>query len=122
MDLIETQRMRSPSNKNAEKSTKRIAILPLMTVWLRVRVLPGPPRFTLRVTRSAATPDRTQLLRRRVAKLPVSRNTALGLTESFTFRPPERCRRLIGDRPKCAPNFSTSFAAWLAILINGFWR
>jgi hypothetical protein len=43
MDLIEMQRTRSPSNKNAEKSTKRTVILPLITVWLQVRVLPGPP-------------------------------------------------------------------------------
>jgi hypothetical protein len=29
--------------QNAAKSTKLIDILPLITVWLQVRVLPGPP-------------------------------------------------------------------------------
>src|SRR5262249_41625543 len=43
MDLIEMQRTRSRSNKNAEKSTKLIDSPPLITVWLQVRVLPGPP-------------------------------------------------------------------------------
>jgi hypothetical protein len=42
-NLIRTQRTRSKSNKNAAKSTKLIDILPLITVWLQVRVLPGPP-------------------------------------------------------------------------------
>jgi hypothetical protein len=34
-----------PSNaiENAAKSTKLIDIPPLITVWLQVRVLPGPP-------------------------------------------------------------------------------
>jgi hypothetical protein len=44
-DLIKTQRTRSNSNENAAKSTKLIHILPLITVWLQVRVLPGPPAF-----------------------------------------------------------------------------
>jgi len=39
-NLIRTQRTRSKSNKNAAKSTKLIDILPLITVWLQVRVLP----------------------------------------------------------------------------------
>jgi hypothetical protein len=36
-----------PSNaiENAAKSTKLIDIPPLITVWLQVRVLPGPPAF-----------------------------------------------------------------------------
>jgi hypothetical protein len=44
-NLIRTQRTRSKSNKNAAKSRKLIDILPLITVWLQVRVLPGPPAF-----------------------------------------------------------------------------
>ncbi|WP_334501272.1 hypothetical protein [Bradyrhizobium sp. AZCC 1678] len=31
--------------RNPAKSTKLIDILPLITVWLQVRVLPGPPAF-----------------------------------------------------------------------------
>jgi hypothetical protein len=34
---------RSGADENAAKSTKLIDILPLITVWLQVRVLPGPP-------------------------------------------------------------------------------
>jgi hypothetical protein len=37
------QRTRSKSNKTAAKSTNVIHILPLITVWLQVRVLSGPP-------------------------------------------------------------------------------
>jgi hypothetical protein len=44
-NLIRTQRTRSKSNKYAAKSTELIDILPLITVWLQVRVLPGPPAF-----------------------------------------------------------------------------
>jgi hypothetical protein len=50
-DLAKTQRTRSNSNENAAKSTKLIIIPSLITVWLQVRVLPGPPRFALRATR-----------------------------------------------------------------------
>jgi hypothetical protein len=39
----ETQRTRTKSNKNEGISTDLIDILPLITVWLQVRVLPGPP-------------------------------------------------------------------------------
>ena len=53
-NLIETQRTRSRSNKSTVKSTKLIDILPLITVWLQVRVLPGPPRFALRASRGTA--------------------------------------------------------------------
>jgi hypothetical protein len=42
-DLIKTQRTRSNAHETAVKSTKLIDILPLITVWLQVRVLPGPP-------------------------------------------------------------------------------
>jgi hypothetical protein len=42
-NLIRTQRTRSKLNKNAVKSTKLTDLLPLITVWLQVRVLPGPP-------------------------------------------------------------------------------
>jgi hypothetical protein len=38
------KRTRSKSNENQVKSTKLIDILPLITVWLQVRVLPGPPQ------------------------------------------------------------------------------
>jgi hypothetical protein len=44
-NLIRTQRTRSKSNKNAAKSTKPIDIQPHITVWLQVRVLPGPPEI-----------------------------------------------------------------------------
>jgi hypothetical protein len=42
-NLSRTQRKRSKSNKTAAKSTKRIDILPLITVWLQVRALRGAP-------------------------------------------------------------------------------
>src|SRR6185437_9429478 len=45
-NLNEPPQTRSKPNENAEKSTKAINILPLITVWLQVRVLPGPPRKT----------------------------------------------------------------------------
>jgi hypothetical protein len=41
--LIETQQARLESNKTKGKSIRPIVILPLITVWLQVRVLPGPP-------------------------------------------------------------------------------
>jgi hypothetical protein len=44
-DLIKAQRTRTKSNENTAKSTKLIDILPLITVWLQVRVLPGQPAF-----------------------------------------------------------------------------
>jgi hypothetical protein len=43
-DLIKPQQTRSKSNGNPAKSTNLIDIRPLITVWLHVRVLPGPPR------------------------------------------------------------------------------
>jgi len=45
--LTETQQTRSNSSKTAGRSTKPIFILPLITVWLQVRVLPGPPMKTI---------------------------------------------------------------------------
>jgi hypothetical protein len=42
-NLNKPEQTRSKPNKNAGKSTKLIDILPLITVWLQVRVLPGPP-------------------------------------------------------------------------------
>jgi hypothetical protein len=42
--LIKTQRTRSKANKAAANSTKLIDFPPLITVWLQVRVLPGPPK------------------------------------------------------------------------------
>jgi hypothetical protein len=41
--LAKTQRARSTSDENAGKSLKLTFTLPLITVWLQVRVLPGPP-------------------------------------------------------------------------------
>jgi hypothetical protein len=41
-DLIKTQRTRSDAVENAAKSTKPTVILPLITVWLQVRVLSEP--------------------------------------------------------------------------------
>jgi hypothetical protein len=44
------QRTRSNSNEKTAKSTNLIDIPPLITVWLQVRVLPGPPhQFSARV-------------------------------------------------------------------------
>src|SRR4051794_22350598 len=43
--LNETQQTRSKSNETKAKSTKLFNIPPLITVWLQVRVLPGPPAF-----------------------------------------------------------------------------
>jgi hypothetical protein len=40
-----TQQTRSEANKNEARSTELIDIQPLITVWLQVRVLPGPPAF-----------------------------------------------------------------------------
>jgi hypothetical protein len=60
--LIKTQRTRSNSNENVAKSTKLTDILPLITVWLQVRVLPGPPKksdayqIQFRVTTPATPP------------------------------------------------------------------
>jgi hypothetical protein len=42
-DLAKAQRTRSISDENATNSTKPNFILPLITVWLQVRDLPGPP-------------------------------------------------------------------------------
>jgi hypothetical protein len=42
-DLNETQQTRSKTNKSTANPTKLTAILSLITVWLQVRVLPGPP-------------------------------------------------------------------------------
>src|ERR1700754_5193290 len=42
-DANETQRTRPKSSKTAGKSTDLIDSPPLITVWLQVRVLPGPP-------------------------------------------------------------------------------
>ncbi|MEH2507119.1 MULTISPECIES: hypothetical protein [unclassified Bradyrhizobium] len=36
---------RSNATETAAKTTKPIVIPPLITVWLQVRVLPGPPAF-----------------------------------------------------------------------------
>jgi predicted dienelactone hydrolase len=35
--------------ENARKSTKPIVVLPLITVWLQIRVLPGPPFLLERI-------------------------------------------------------------------------
>jgi hypothetical protein len=43
-DLAKTQRTPSNSNENAAKSTKLTIIPSLITVWLQLRVLPGPPK------------------------------------------------------------------------------
>jgi hypothetical protein len=63
-DLIKTQRTRSNSNENAAKSTKLIHILPLITVWLQVRVLPGPPmkRWLIRFSRTVGVPHQKRLV------------------------------------------------------------
>ncbi|MBI5321858.1 hypothetical protein [Bradyrhizobium sp.] len=41
--LNKPEQTRSKSNETAAKSTNLIDIPPLITVWLQVRVLPGPP-------------------------------------------------------------------------------
>src|SRR6266702_1316589 len=53
-DLIKKQRMRSNADETAVKSTKLIDILPLITVWLQVRVTPGPPAFAREASEAAA--------------------------------------------------------------------
>jgi len=53
--LTETRRTQTNPTGNPVKSTKAIDSLPLITVWLQVRVLPGPPRFALWASRGAAT-------------------------------------------------------------------
>jgi hypothetical protein len=55
-NLIGTQRTQSNSNENPAKSTKPIDILPLITVWLQVRVLPGPPVFAREASFGSASP------------------------------------------------------------------
>ncbi|MGY4629828.1 hypothetical protein ACVWY3_007584 [Bradyrhizobium sp. USDA 4486] len=42
--LNEMRRTRSNSNENTRKSAIAIIVPPLITVWLQVRVLPGPPK------------------------------------------------------------------------------
>src|SRR5262245_18105227 len=42
-DFNKAQRTRSKPNENTAKSTKLSDAPPLITVWLQVRVLPGPP-------------------------------------------------------------------------------
>ena len=42
-DLFKTRRTQSNLNENAAKSTIASFIPSLITVWLQVRVLPGPP-------------------------------------------------------------------------------
>ena len=44
---IESPRMRLNPNENAAKSTKAIDILPLITVWLQVRLLSEPTTKTI---------------------------------------------------------------------------
>jgi hypothetical protein len=51
-----TQRTRSQSNKTAGKSTNPIDIPPLITVWLQVQVLPGPPAFARSASYGSAIP------------------------------------------------------------------
>ncbi|WP_143029568.1 hypothetical protein [Bradyrhizobium brasilense] len=38
---------RAEATECAAKATKLIAILPLIAVWLQIRVLPGPPRGSI---------------------------------------------------------------------------
>jgi len=42
-DRAKAQQTRSNSNESAVKSMKLVDLFPLITVWLQVRVLPGPP-------------------------------------------------------------------------------
>jgi hypothetical protein len=41
-DLSGTERRRSIFNENKNKSTKPAFVLPLVTIWLQIRVLAGP--------------------------------------------------------------------------------
>jgi len=52
------------TNKNTAKSTKLIDILPLITVWLQVRVLPGPSAFA----REAREGSRTRAQRAKTGR------------------------------------------------------
>jgi hypothetical protein len=67
-NLIRTQRTRSKSNKTAAKSTKLIDILPLITVWLQVRVLPGPPAFARFASYGQASPSQLKYRKQPHAK------------------------------------------------------
>jgi K+ potassium transporter len=54
--LIKSQRTGSIRNENAGKSTNLTFILPLITVWLQVRVLPGSPVFAFFASHGSAKP------------------------------------------------------------------
>jgi hypothetical protein len=68
------QRTRPKSNEIIAESTELIDILPLITVWLHVRVLPGLPSLAKRV--KAATPKPTW------AKAAAARELRLGEPQS----------------------------------------
>src|SRR6202011_2030378 len=65
-DHIKAQRTRTRPNENAAKSTNLIDMLPLITVWLQVRVLPGPPKPNSRM-RTNAVPRVSPAPKRRTA-------------------------------------------------------
>jgi hypothetical protein len=62
------KRTRPKSNENQVKSTKLIDILPLITVWLQVRVLPGPPAFARFASYGQASPSQLKYRKQPHAK------------------------------------------------------
>jgi hypothetical protein len=69
-----------PSNaiENAAKSTKLIDIPPLITVWLQVRVLPGPPAFARFASFGQASPHHKREAKHAKAAAPEPRRAKAG--------------------------------------------
>ena len=68
-DLIETQRTRSISDENARECTKPIFILPLIAVWLQVRVLSEPTTKSIAVQSIAPNAEKFDNQEPRAASL-----------------------------------------------------
>ncbi|QQO35869.1 hypothetical protein JJC00_09990 [Bradyrhizobium diazoefficiens] len=69
-DFIKSQRTRSISDEKAAKSTIATDIPSLITVWLQVRVLPGPPAFARFASFGWASQRRTSKPKRVKAAAP----------------------------------------------------
>jgi hypothetical protein len=74
-DLTQAQRTRSSRSENATKSRKTIDIPSLITVWLQVRVLPGPPTISAGLSiRSRSDSDSHDVTLRAPDQLIIPRN------------------------------------------------
>jgi|tagenome__1003787_1003787.scaffolds.fasta_scaffold20661204_2 hypothetical protein len=86
-NLNEPKQTGSKRNKTSAKSTNLIDSLPLITVWLQVRVLPGPPKMPtgcgLRLCNGALAAPDTPTLRSSEA----AGSYARGLTNAGYARP-----------------------------------